>query len=152
MRERVAGTNIHAETLLATDYLNHFNEVVMTLELLPDMPELLSEAQAWEPKTYVEHFAGSTFSDRDLAIEAYRVAPTRFRRPFERTIVQLSRVVLAAVRHVADGLDKGDAEMVRGTVEANVPVIRRLIDHASGIIHGSETTMHQSEIDHLLGR
>ena len=49
-RERCMGTNVNEQTLLATDYLNHFNELVMTLEMLGDMPELLEEAKMWAPK------------------------------------------------------------------------------------------------------
>jgi len=75
LRERVRGSNINEKTLLATDYLNHFNEFVMLLDLIPDMPDCLEDARAWEPKCYKDHFLDSQFSDRDLAIEAYDRAP-----------------------------------------------------------------------------
>ena len=55
----VRGTNINETSLLATDYLNHFNEVVMLLELIPDMPDMLEEVEEWKPATYIEHFAAS---------------------------------------------------------------------------------------------
>ena len=78
-RARVQGTNINQQTLLATDYLSHFNEIVMTLEMIPYMPELLEEAQAWRPKGYREHFAESTIADKDLAVGAGPAAPERVR-------------------------------------------------------------------------
>ncbi len=68
-RARLAGTNINAESLLATDYLNHFNEAVMMLDLVADMPEMLDDIKAWKPLSYVEHFRASQFAERDLAIE-----------------------------------------------------------------------------------
>lgn len=37
--ERLRVANINPRTGLATDYLNHFNEAVMLLEMIPDMPE-----------------------------------------------------------------------------------------------------------------
>ena len=77
MRDRVRGTNINEQTLLATDYLNHFNEIVMTMEMVPDMPKFLEEAKAWQPKTYQDHFRDSGFTDKDLVIEAYRHAPAK---------------------------------------------------------------------------
>ncbi len=40
-QHKVRGTNINEQTLLATDYLNHFNEIAMMLEMIPDMPEFL---------------------------------------------------------------------------------------------------------------
>src|SRR3546814_16752458 len=75
-RRLVRGTNINATSLLATDYLNHSNEVVMVLELVPDMPEIIEEAAAWPPVTYIQHFAASALSARELAIWAYEKAPT----------------------------------------------------------------------------
>lgn len=50
-RQRVEGTNICDASLLATDYLNHFNEVVMLIGMIPDMPECLDDAREWRPKT-----------------------------------------------------------------------------------------------------
>ena len=55
-QERVRGTNISEQTLLATDYLNHFNEIVMLLEMLADIPECFEDAKAWAPKSYPDHF------------------------------------------------------------------------------------------------
>ncbi len=64
-RKLVSGSNINEQTLLATDYLNHFNEVVMLIEMIADMPECLEDAKAWAPKSYQDHFRDSNFSDRD---------------------------------------------------------------------------------------
>ena len=37
--QKLAGeANLDDKTLLATDYLNHFNEVVILLQMVPDMP------------------------------------------------------------------------------------------------------------------
>src|SRR5271156_609860 len=97
--DRVRGTNISETTLLATDYLNHFNEIVMLLEMLPDMPELFEEAKAWRPKSYVEHFAGSSSPFHSLAIELYPHVPARFREPFETTIGQLEGMIDRTMRN-----------------------------------------------------
>ena len=71
---RLAAANINPKTGLATDYLNHFNEAIMLLDLLPQMPECIVELIGWEPLTYEEHFHASNFKDRDLAVAAYEVA------------------------------------------------------------------------------
>lgn len=150
-QKKVEGTNISRNTLLATDYLNHFNEIIMTLDMIPMMPELLEEAKVWKPKTYPEHFRDSTFSDKELAIEAYRHVPKKFRIPFERTIVQMARIVAATINRVEKELDGGSPEMLQASVSAATQMLQKLTDHASAIIHGSEKTMDQSEIDHFLG-
>jgi hypothetical protein len=71
---RLAAANINPKTGLASDYLNHFNEAIMLLDLLPQTPECIVELIGWEPLTYEEHFAASHFKDRELAIAAYAAA------------------------------------------------------------------------------
>ena len=151
MRARVVGTNVNEQTLLATDYLNHFNEVVMLFEMIPDMPELLDEAKAWEPKSYQDHFRGSAFSDAALAVEAYDYVPARYKEPFEKTISQLNALITTSLSRIESDLAGGDMELVRENASALSQVIQRLQDVAGGIIHGSERTVDQGEIDAIIG-
>ncbi len=149
-QEKVRGTNINEQTLLATDYLNHFNEIIMTLEMVADMPELLDEAKEWQPKSYRQHFRDSGVADKELAVEAYDFAPEEYKKPFEETIGQMNRLVANCIKRVEAGLSAGDMEMVRVTAVATSRLLQRLMDHASANIHGSASTMEQSEIDALL--
>src|SRR3978361_2493846 len=68
---QLRAANINPRTGLATDYLNHFNEAIMLLEMIPDMPECAEDFLGWQPLSYCEHFTASNFKARDLAIEAY---------------------------------------------------------------------------------
>jgi hypothetical protein len=149
---RVRDTNICETTLLATDYLNHVNEIIMLIEMIPDMPEMLDEAKAWRPKTYVEHFAESSCPFRALAIELYPHVPTRFRTPFETTIRQLDDVIARALRLADDALAKNNPRMLRDRIGVVLEPMRRLVDVAGGIIHGSEKVLSQDEIDVVVGR
>src|SRR5580765_3279244 len=69
--------NINPRTGLATDYLNHFNEAIMLLEMVPDMPECAEDFLTWTPRSYAEHFWASNFKARDLAIEAYELSDAK---------------------------------------------------------------------------
>jgi len=151
LRRKVEGTNINEQTLLATDYLNHFNEIIMTLQMVPDFPDLLEEAEEWQPKSYSDHFRGSTFADKELAIEAYDHAPARYRVPFDQTVEQLNQLILSAREKLGATAPDGDQDQLRLLAESVLQNIRRLLDIASANIHGSETVMDQSEIDTLLG-
>src|ERR1700733_13250669 len=71
---RLKAANINPKTGLATDYLNHFNEAIMLLDLLPEMPECIVELIGWGPLSYEEHFNVSNLKDRELTISAYEVA------------------------------------------------------------------------------
>ena len=68
LKTLVAATNVNDDTFLATDYLNHFNEIVMLLEMVPDMPDILTDAKDWRPKTYARHFLDSGLSDSGITI------------------------------------------------------------------------------------
>jgi hypothetical protein len=149
-QQKVAGKNISSKTLLATDYLNHFNEIVMLMEMVPDMPEMLSECLGWAPKDYQQHFADSGFSEKDLAIAAYDVVPVKFKKPFEETIQQINHTVLRALALMCEAQEKEDHERLRQRTMTAVRLIQELIATANGIIHGAEHAMDQQEIDTLL--
>jgi hypothetical protein len=149
---RVRDTNICETTLLATDYLNHVNEIIMLIEMIPDMPEMLDEAKAWQPKSYVEHFADSSCPFRELAIELYPHVPARFKTPFETTIAQLDDLIARALRLADDAVAKHNPRMLRDRIGIALEPMRRLVDVAGGIIHGSEKALSQDEIDRLVGR
>ncbi len=146
----VRGKNIHEETLLATDYLNHFNEVIMLIGMIPDMPECLEDAKAWAPKSYEDHFRDSVFADKDLAILAYENSPARFRVPFDSTIAQMDNMVAASVSRIDTALGEGNPDNVADIVLNVSRNLQRLVDAASAIIHGAAQTMDQTEIDTML--
>src|ERR1700685_4855120 len=68
---QLRAANINPRTGLATDYLNHFNEAVMLLEMIPDMPGCAEDFLGWRPRTHRGHFLVSHFNARALAIQAY---------------------------------------------------------------------------------
>ena len=150
LRDRIKGTNIDERTLLATDYLNHFNEIVILVELVPEMPELFSEAQQWQPKSYQDHFRDSTFTDKELAITAYNHVQPEFREPFEATIGRMNRLVDASLAEIEIAIADGSADHLRHLASTASRRLQKLIDVVSAIIHGSAPTMEQSEIDRLL--
>jgi len=151
MQQKVKGSNINESTLLATDYLNHFNEIVMLLEMIPDMPDMLDEVKAWQPKSYKDHFKDSTIADKDLAIEAYDFVPGIYREPFEQTIQQIDSMIASTIERLEANIEDGQDDVLRANVQSLSLVLQRLMDVASAIIHGSSKTMDQSEIDVLLG-
>jgi|FLOH01.1.fsa_nt_gi hypothetical protein len=150
-QEKVRGSNINDQTLLATDYLNHFNEIVMLLEMVPDMPEILEDAKEWQPRGYQEHMVQSTFSDRELAAEAYDHVPGKFREPFEKTVAQTNTLIATSIERLQRDLERGDMDLLRENAVALSQVIQRLMEIASGIINGGASTMDQTEVDTLIG-
>ncbi len=151
LRARLPGTNINPDSLLATDYLNHFNEIIMMIELIPDMPEMLDDAKAWRPLSYVEHFRQSQFVERDLAIEAYGLIAGNRRAQFEMIVRQTHGCVAGALgefdRIVAAG---GDTSRMRNLSMATTRDLHQLVDGISVIIHGGMTALDQPDIDGII--
>ena len=135
-RAHVDGTNINKTTLLTTDYLNHFNEVVMLMEMLPSAPgEFMMYLSAWEPMTYREHFSTSGFRDKDLAIAAYDCAPEDIRVAFDATVGQLNNVTLAAIEGILVHAENGRQEEMSRAVTEAIEEIQPLIERAYAIIN-----------------
>ncbi len=149
MRARLAGTNINARSLLATDYLNHFNEFVMLFELVADMPDLFEDVRTWKKKSYRDHFAESGFSDRDLAIAAYEVSPPEYRGRLDDTVDLINETIDDASAAAGRLLDPPDPERLATAVSTYTTEIRGLIDIASAIINDVESSNAQDDIDKL---
>ena len=149
-QERVKGTNINEQTLLATDYLNHLNEPIMLLEMLADVPELIEELAEWKPKTYAEHFRDSTFTDKELAIEAYEWSPERFRSRFERTVDSANKCISTALEALTKLQEQERTESIRVVSTEVATILGELVDKASAIIHGEEELLAQSDIDQIM--
>src|ERR1700759_3980102 len=101
---QLRAANINPRTGLATDYLNHFNEAIMLLEMIPDMPECADDFLQWGPLSYAEHFTASNFRARDLAIAAYKEADPTVRVEFDEmtaTMTSILREVSSAMRVVS---------------------------------------------------
>jgi hypothetical protein len=151
--EALLAANINPATGLATDYLNHFNEITMLLGLVPDMPEMMEEIRAWRPASYEQHFARSTFTGKALAIAAYRAARPAVREALTETVSRLD----AAIGDVLAALDAAPPEVYPGIVACAEAEIRPLMGRASAIIHGVETDdalafrASQPAVDALMG-
>lgn len=135
--QTLASANINPISFLATDYLNHFNEVVMLMEMVPDMPDMIADVMDWQPRDYVAHFEQSVFAEKALAIAAYRNAPQRSRERFERVAEELDTRI-SDIQVVLAGVDTGkplDPAVADRLTTAIVAELRPAIDRASAIIN-----------------
>ena len=95
--------NISPATYLATDFLNHYNEVAMLIDLLSIDPEVAEDILDWKPASYIDHFRHSGFRDRDLAIAAYQVADPGLISAFESTCATLDHKIIGVQSHLKAG-------------------------------------------------
>src|SRR5277367_5231190 len=130
---RLLAANINPRTGLATDYLNHFNEAVMLLEMIPDMPECAEDFLSWQPLSYAEHFTASNFKARDLAIEAYSFADTRVRTEFDNITSAMTSILTA----VGAAMQEAQQDNTRARLAEQATIwVKPLVMQAGGIING----------------
>jgi hypothetical protein len=132
---RLAEANINPLTGLSTDYLNHFNQAIMLLEILPMAPECRDDFLAWRPMSYSEHFAASSFRHRDLAILAYETANPMIRHELD-TLADTMTEVLTAIRDAL--LSDPPSHASQMLAERAVAWLKPLIARAAAVINGGD--------------
>ena len=130
---RLRAANINPRTGLATDYLNHFNEAIMLLEMIPDMPECAEDFLSWQPLSYAEHFTASNFKARDLAISAYDSTDPGIRAEFDNITNAMTSILTA----VSAAMREAKQDQTRATLaEQATGWVKPLVSLAGGIING----------------
>jgi hypothetical protein len=154
---RLAAANINPKTGLASDYLNHFNEAIMLLDLLPQTPECIVELIGWEPLSYEEHFAGSHFKDKELAIAAYQEAEPIARRRLDELADTMNALLVATCETFQRRSSLDAANALAAETAAR---LKPLVARAGAVINGYDiatseemtTGEQQASVDALFER
>jgi len=140
---QLRAANINPRTGLATDYLNHFNEAVMLLEMIPDMPECAEDFLGWHPLTYREHFMASHFKARELAIEAYDSADVIIRAEFDNIITAMTSILTS----VGEAMREARQDKTRATLAHQATGwVKPLVALAGGVINGGS----EADVDYIM--
>jgi hypothetical protein len=133
---RLADANINPATGLATDYLNHFNEAIMLLEMLSSCPECRDHILGWRPLSYREHFAASRFKGRALAIAAYDAADPSLRGCLDILTGTMTAVLEATRAAMSSDIPP---QPTVALAERAATLLRPLVARAGAVINGENT-------------
>jgi hypothetical protein len=142
--------NINPATGLATDYLNHYNEVAMMIGMLADAPEMVEPILDWRPLGYAAHFRLTHFSDQAAAVAAYDQTSEAVRARF-RTARRRVELAIADVQDLL-AATKGPP----GAAAAHASAIFALIASVGAVINGETGAAPaaqpaQADIDAMFG-
>ena len=141
---QLRAANINPRTGLATDYLNHYNEAIMLLEMIPDMPECAEDFLGWQPLSYAEHFTASNFKARDLAIEAYDTADPGIRAEFDNLASAMTSILTA----VGTAMREARQDKTRAILaEQATGWVKPLVALAGSIINGRGK---EADVDYIM--
>jgi hypothetical protein len=140
--------NINPRTGLATDYLNHFNEAIMLLEMVPDMPDCAEDFLTWKPLSYRQHFAASNFRARELAIASYDSADPAIRGEFDGITAAMTSILTA----VGAAMRQARQDKTRATLaEQATGWVKPLVTLAGGIINGQGIRSdREADVDYIM--
>ncbi len=130
---RLVAANINPVTGFATDYLNHFNETIMLLEMLPDCPDCIGDFLVWRPMSYREHFMASDFKGRDMAIAAREAANPALRDYLDTMATTMTAVLEATRKSMRPGMPPSEAAAL---AEQAAAWVRPLLARAGALISG----------------
>jgi hypothetical protein len=150
---QLADANINPTTGLATDYLNHFNEAIMLLEMVATCPDCVADFHDWRPLSYREHFQASHFKGRDLAIAAYEAADPSARECLDNLASTMTTVIEATRATMTPDLAPDAAGALADRAAA---WLKTLVARAGAIINGgidtAEADAPQTVVDGLMRR
>jgi hypothetical protein len=117
---------------LSTDYLNHFAEALMLMEMAGEDPSLVHELASWTPTTYIAHFDASGLRCADVALVAYHELDAASRGAFEALCSAMDRLVSTVVLTLHEIKDPADALPI---VMIAAAAFRNLLARATGFIN-----------------
>lgn len=136
--EALSSANISPQTGLATNYLNHFVEVVLLLEMLPDMLECVEDIDKWKPKSYISHVRGSELPHMELICAAFEQANPTVKQRLAVASANLNVFIQEKQRVTRELINEEDYGVLRGSCEKAAAEIRDKIDELSAIIRFGE--------------
>ncbi len=142
---------------LSNDYLNHFSEALMLVELAAVDPGVAEDLAAWRPASYREHFEASGLRRARAAIAAYEALDADVRGQFEELTGAIDRLVRTAILALQPPCAAEDAAIV---VAVTAPALRRLIGRAGAFLASNGSALSaegeaeevQAVIDRLIER
>src|SRR5262249_60500142 len=100
----------------------------------PQVRACMAAFCAWRPLSYCEHFAASSFKERDLAIAAYRNADPALRRRLDELADAMNAILLATAAAM-----RAEPQALAGLAQDALTRLRPLVARAGAVIHGAET-------------
>jgi hypothetical protein len=129
-------------TGLSTDYLNHYSEVLMLIEMAAFDDAIVEEIGGWRPVGYREYFGRSPLRRAASAIEAYDALPDAERTAFEQTMEALDKLATAAILALQPPCHPHNVVLIGEVIG---PAIRAQIDRAAAFLNCGRATLHKTD-------
>lgn len=113
-------------------FLDHFNQIVMMIELIGRLPDLAEDVRNWRPPSFVEHSR-----DAGAAIDGYGALSPVARHAFDAVVAGLNTLGLAAVALCENAGGPLTPDEIAACREIGV-VMASLLERARALIETAE--------------
>ena len=110
--QALSAINVNLSTGFATNYLNHYVEILLLLEMLPSMPECLEDIGLWKPMGYAEHVRQSGLPQWELVIEAFEHSDCNRKNTLSDVTDEVDTEVLRYIDQAQKAVALGDNEKI----------------------------------------
>jgi hypothetical protein len=139
--EAQAAALVNPASGIASDYLNHFNEIFLIIENLPILlPEMIDDIIKWKPVGYREYFENSPLPGSAETLRIYDGLDKNFRADFDSMIELLDEIVLTSIEvifahRMPDGSIEPDA--IEEVCQRHSADLRLALDRTADLVnHG----------------
>ena len=126
------GADSGASSGLSNDFLNHYSEVLMLIEMAPHDPDIAADLNDWQPMSYPDYFSASPLRRSAAALAAYEALPPARRQAFEQLTGAMDTLATMAAFALQPPCDSDTAMRV---CETTVPALRNLVERAAAFLN-----------------
>lgn len=130
VHQTLIDNNVNLVSGLATNYLNHYIEILLLIEMLPDMRECFEDIQAWKPMSYCEHAASSQLPNSELVLKVYDCVDSQRRKDLCAIAREANTALTSFINRAGTALDLNDENLLKDIVieakEYLIPTIERM--------------------------
>lgn len=133
--QALSDINVNISTGFATNYLNHYVEILLLLEMLPSMPEGVDDIKQWQPINYSDHVKQSGLPNHHLVLEAFNHTDWKRREALEKASNTADVAILHYAKKAINAASNGDTDLIQTIAEEAKVVLTPILEKISGVIN-----------------
>jgi len=134
INQTLASVNVNLSTGFATNYLNHYVEILLLLEMLPSMPEGIEDISKWQPMDYSDHVKLSGLPHSELVLQAFERAEPARRNMLIGITKEADTLITRFIDWAQSAVSKGDQAKLQSIADEAKEVLTPKIERISSVI------------------
>ena len=134
VHQTLIDNNVNLVSGLATNYLNHYIEILLLIEMLPDMRECFEDIRTWKPMSYCEYAACSQLPNSELVLKVYDSVDAERRRNLDAIAHEADTALMSFINRAGTALDLNDTNLLKEIALEAKEYLTPTIERMTGVI------------------